>query len=582
MDRKRKVSLLVVFALVTSLFSGCLTAFAEQHYTDVDESHWAAEWVNYMHEKGYIHGYPDGTYLPENNITRAEFVTILNYIHNNTTPAANQFTDNNEGDWYYNQINCAVYAGYLHGYGDGTVKPNNFITREEAAVVIAQAYQAKLTSTTDFSDMDQVSDWALDSVRLMKDAEMVPEGSDNRFRPKDNLLRAEVAAMIYGIEKGIEDGDIETNSVTLPNGVTAVEGKDGSFQFNDVIGTNGTNNQLQVVVTVVENTAGDFTITYTKDGVENTVTPEELQQVVFTENELQQANFVFNFADPKDGTSAKITVKVTDNGEDASQTKTYEFTFGSGASPSPTPTNRPGGGSPITGGGTSTPSPTPVPTLDPNEDRVAKALEQMRTNNFADINNGDQYLSDPVEIVIANDGMEIDDITSPQASKADQGKAVLDTLIDERLSPVYEDVAKYVVNESTALQDFPKFETANKKEFVVYFRAMVKVVDVAAQSAVDIYNDPKYTTADAKYNAFIVDTPNDVIEKIDEVLEDAAITDSGFKNEIKTQAVAYCLAMFTAGEDDKDSIKDQLAAAGGTLTIDLLATILADHLVMAD
>lgn len=87
MNTNKKVSLLVVIALVTSLFSSCLTAFAEQHYTDVDDSHWASAWVNYMHEKGYIHGYSDGTYLPGNNITRAEFVTILNYITKSTTPA---------------------------------------------------------------------------------------------------------------------------------------------------------------------------------------------------------------------------------------------------------------------------------------------------------------------------------------------------------------------------------------------------------------------------------------------------------------------------------------------------------------
>lgn len=102
----------------------------------------------------------------------------------------------------------------------------------------------KLTSETEFADMDQVSVWALQYVKLMKDAEMVQDSSDNRFRPKDNLLRAEAAAMIYGIEKGIEDNTIQTVEVVLPKEMTAVENTDGSFKFNDAIGTKNTNGKL--------------------------------------------------------------------------------------------------------------------------------------------------------------------------------------------------------------------------------------------------------------------------------------------------------------------------------------------------
>lgn len=572
MNTNKKVSLLVVFALVTSLFSGCLTAFAEQHYTDVDDSHWASAWVNYMHEKGYIHGYPDGTYLPGNSITRAEFVTILNYITKSTTPAANQFTDNHEGDWYYNQINCAVQAGYLHGYGDGTVKPNSFITREEAAVVIAQAYGAKLTSETEFADMDQVSTWALPYVKLMKDAEMVKDSTDNRFRPKDNLLRAEAAAMIYGIEKGIESGDIETVEVVLPKGMTPVENQDGSFKFSDVIGTKNTNNKLSLVLEVVENTAGDFSVTYTKDGKEYTVTPDELKDIVFTENELQQANFVFNFKEPKNGTSAKITAKVTDDGKVVSDVQTYEFTFGT-ATASPTPSARPSGSGTISGGGTSD-------KLDINEDRVVKALKAIQKDIYSDINNGSRYLKDAIEIILANDGMDVDDITSPQASKAEQGAEELKKYIHSEkydlLADVYVDVVKYVVANSDTMKN-ADIETETKKDYVLYFRAMIQIIDAAADDAVAIYNANADKSADEKFNLFIMKAADTVISTIDTVFAGSANTD--LKNEIKTLAVQYCTTIFTNNKGNQ-TIKDQLGSLTGDVTLAVFAGILKDHLLM--
>lgn len=579
MNRNKGISILAVIALITSLFSSCLTASAAQYYTDVDDSHWAATFVNYMHEKGYIHGYPNGEYRPAQNITRAEFVTILNYITNSVTPAANKFTDNLPGAWYYNQINSAVYAGYLHGYGDGTVRPNGYITREEAATVIAQAYSVKLIEETTFDDMDQVSDWALPYVKLMKNVEMVEDATNNNFRPKDNLLRAEVAAMIYGIETGIEGGDVEVLEVILPGNVAAVDGKDGSFKFNDVIKAKNTGNQLSVVMTVVENTAGDLTITYTKDGVETTATPEELQNVVFTEAELAAAEFTFNFAAPNAGTSAKVTVKVQDSGKVVSAEKTYEFTFGTVVEPTTPPTQRPTGG--ITGGPASKPTPTPD-----TSDRARDALQQIKADSFAAIDAPvDGALTDPIDIILSNDGMDIDDTTSVQTSQAANGATELANNVDAtkyadaNFKKIYKDVIRYVVANSAALGaiDADDITTDNKKDYILYFRAMIEVVDTAADSAIAIFNNDAYEGADAKYAAFIVNAPNAVLDKIDAEL--ASMPDSALKNEIKDMAVAYCLAMFTEGDADL-ALKQELAGMTEDMTFAKLAEVLSAYLVM--
>lgn len=574
MRETKKTSLLVVIALVASLCFGNLSAFAAQYYTDVDENHWAYNWVSYMHEKGYIHGYPDGTYQPGEYITRAEFVTILNYITNSTTPAANKFIDNNEGDWYYNQINSAVYSGYLHGYGDDTVRPNGNITREEAATVIVQAY--KITTTVDgtFDDIDQVSDWALPYVKLMKAYEMPQSEDDNNFRPKDLLLRAEAAAMIYGIEAGISGDELQVAEVVLPSGVVAVSGAENTFKLNDSIGTKNTNGQLTIVLEEVENTAGAYTITYTKDGVETTVTAEELKAVVFNENEIQSANLTFKFTNPGANTKALIKASVFDSDKLVSTPVTYEFTFGAAATEKPSGSS--GGG--LSGGSSSSSK------LDEDRDRVVEALQQMKADDYSVINDGSKYLNNPIEIVLANDGMDVADITSPQASKAADGKTELANYIDDakytQLKGVYEDVVKYVIANSPTFRDLDAstIATETKKDYVLYFRAMVAVIDAAADSAVAIYNNDAYGTPDDKFNAFILATPNTVLDTIETELTAAGAGDE-LKAEITEQAVNYCSTIFTTNRHNQ-TIKDQLTALEGDLTIEVLAGILNDYLLM--
>lgn len=323
-----------------------------------------------------------------------------------------------------------------------------------------------------------------------------------------------------------------------------------------------------MVLEVTENTAGDFTITYTKDNVEYTVTAEELKDVIFTENELQVANFVFNFKDPKDGTSAKITAKITDDGKDVSNTETYEFTFGAA---SPTPTQRPSGS--IIGGGSTT-------SLDENRDRVVEALEAIQTSDYSDINDGSRYLKELIDIILANDGMDIADITSPQASKADQGQAELQKYIDSEkytvLSDVYQDVVKYVVANSNTFKN-AEIKTATKKDYILYFRAMINVIDLAADDAIAIYNGNPDKTADEKFNMFILKAANDVITTIDTVFDGSA--DTELKNEIKTLATSYCTTLFTDNRGDQ-SIKDKLAGLTGDLTLRVFAEILNAHLLM--
>lgn len=337
MNKKKILSISAAVAMLVSTFSG-FSASAEQYYPDVAENHWAYQWVDYMQSHGYIHGYPDGNYRPEQNITRAEYVTILKYILNTEGKSGKSYSDVNEGDWFYDIIHGAVAAGYLNGYTDGTMKPNNFITREEAAVIIAQAYNLQTDSdVSKFSDKDEISSWAVPYVgTLSTHAILMGDADTSNFRPKDFMSRAEVASIIAQTEIRREDGDlIRKDAVVLPE---TVENKDGAY-YIDGITTNGLDaaKEFKITVTAEENgNLGEYAISARLGGetIADKVSPEELQNILnekkFTPKELEDLEIIVSGLDNAEaGSSLNITISVRDSEKERLYAeKDYTISFG--------------------------------------------------------------------------------------------------------------------------------------------------------------------------------------------------------------------------------------------------------------
>ena len=339
MNKKKLTSLSLSLAMTAGLFSG-LTAQAAQYYPDVDEGHWAYELVGYMNEHGYISGYPDGNYYPSQNITRAEYITILNKMFESNGNAGKNYADVHEGDWFYNQIQAAVAAGYLHGYGDandendGTMKPNNYITREEAAVILSLAYGlAKNDDVSKFSDADQISDWAVPYVGALVDGKvLMGDAGSTAFRPKDNMLRAEVASMLAQAKQKEDDLKYE-EKVTLPEALTDA---DGTYTLSDISTKNiPLDKKLKLSVDAVESgNVGNYKIIATIDAVTigDNVTLEGLKNILnemeFSADELEKLSISFTgFDKPEKGSSLKLTVKAT-SGDTEYDSKEYTIAFG--------------------------------------------------------------------------------------------------------------------------------------------------------------------------------------------------------------------------------------------------------------
>ena len=108
--------------------------FAFGQVTDIS-NHWAKEEIKYLIEKGIIHGYPDGTFRPEENISKVEFYKLVNELIGYKEKVDIEFDDVKDSDWFYDHVKKGVKANYINKVE--TLKPNINIKREEVAEILS-------------------------------------------------------------------------------------------------------------------------------------------------------------------------------------------------------------------------------------------------------------------------------------------------------------------------------------------------------------------------------------------------------------------------------------------------------------
>lgn len=148
-----------------------------------------------MH-KAYISGYEDGTFRPDNPITRAEMATVLaRAFAKDTKPAAaKKYTDVAESHWAKASIDQATGSGLMDGYPDGSFKPEQTITRAEMASIAAKLKASAAAGSGSFSDT--AGHWAAASIEQAKAAGVISGYEDGTFRPEKTLTRAEAVTML--------------------------------------------------------------------------------------------------------------------------------------------------------------------------------------------------------------------------------------------------------------------------------------------------------------------------------------------------------------------------------------------------
>ena len=169
-------------------------------FSDVPADAWYAEAIAYCRQNGIMSGTTSTTFAPEATLTRAMLATVLHRMSD--TPAVSDppaFTDAAAGSWYSDAVSWAAKTGVISGYGGGTFGVNDPTTREQAVTILWRyAGEPESAGTAGVSDAASISAWAQAAVRWAG-ANGILEGmlENNRFDPKANIKRGEVASMLY-------------------------------------------------------------------------------------------------------------------------------------------------------------------------------------------------------------------------------------------------------------------------------------------------------------------------------------------------------------------------------------------------
>lgn len=148
----------------------------------------------------YVHGYPDGSFRPENGITRAEASAIFARVKNHrlilSEDYINKYSDVLEKEWYSKYIAHLDSEKVIEGYADGTFKPNSFITRAEFVTMLSRFEGIK---SKDNSFNDTKDHWASDSINAVKEMDLVKGYSNGEFRPDSYITREEVVTIMNSL-----------------------------------------------------------------------------------------------------------------------------------------------------------------------------------------------------------------------------------------------------------------------------------------------------------------------------------------------------------------------------------------------
>lgn len=203
---KKKITCIIL--ALTLMLSLCVPSFAaERTFSDID-GHWAEETILSLAERGVVCGYPDGTVRPDNTISRAEFAALTARVFGYTGTDAESPFDDLTDCWAKPQIAALTAAGIICADEyDGSFAPNEFITRGEMTRILVRAIDGGKSCT----DADSFAKAAM-SYDVLKGYD------DGTLRLENTATRAEVFSMLVRAETAKSDYDAAQKKPTVTSG----------------------------------------------------------------------------------------------------------------------------------------------------------------------------------------------------------------------------------------------------------------------------------------------------------------------------------------------------------------------------
>lgn len=231
--------------------------------SDVTSDYWARPFIQALADNNVISGFPDGSFRPNQSVTRAEFAALIQKAFGNQNRirqlSAGGFSDVPAGYWAASAIQNAYEIGFLSGYPGNVFRPNQQIPKVEAIVSISNGLglSASDTSTlsTYYTDASAIPNYAVSSVAAATQASLVVNYPDvKQLNPQQALTRAEAAALLY--QALVRQGRLQPIASNLPATQYIVAGTGSGTQTgNDIVSLAASSNSFTTLTSLLK-TAG--------------------------------------------------------------------------------------------------------------------------------------------------------------------------------------------------------------------------------------------------------------------------------------------------------------------------------------
>lgn len=271
----------VTAAMVATVATPLASVEAANNFKDVNASAWYAKHVDYLVGKDVLKGYEDGTFKPNNGVTRAEAAKMIVAALGSELPAKAElkFKDTKNDMWYAPYVQVLVEKGIVEGNPDGTFAPNAVITRAALAKMVVKAYELEADKAKNVSFPDVAKGaWYENDILALASLGIVQGKSNGKFEPNATVTRAEAAAFLHRTEVPAERVDVNngkfavtgvtaTNSTTLTVKGTALAGlkaEDITVEGNTVssvtVSEDGKTATVKLATPIVYDTATKVTV----------------------------------------------------------------------------------------------------------------------------------------------------------------------------------------------------------------------------------------------------------------------------------------------------------------------------------
>lgn len=179
-------------------------SLAQTSFSDVSSNYWAAEFIQELAQRGVIAGFPDGSFRPDDAVTRAQFAAMIRKAFQKSAERqAVRFYDVPSNYWGYSAIQEAYTTGFLSGYPGNRFEPNQNIPRQQVLVSLANGLDYGTNRSVEstlgyYNDSDEISSYARSPIAAATEKQLVVNYPNVKFlKPQSIATRAQVAAFIY-------------------------------------------------------------------------------------------------------------------------------------------------------------------------------------------------------------------------------------------------------------------------------------------------------------------------------------------------------------------------------------------------